>query len=767
MPFLICPSCGVTHDRRSREFNKLFSFGTVGRSTATDVLVSNTLTALPEDERKAIAFSDNRQDTALQAAHMNDLQKRLHFRRGIYQSLRQAGERGLRIREMGVKVFQALDAADALPNYQQTRSEFRTARKTEGEYQNYLEFAALLDLRGTHRRIHQNLEDTALLRVAYDGLDRLAAAEERWTEVPVVRQISTDRRRDYLQGVLDIMRRRLAVNHPALMNFQKFRVQTLEKIDEEALFQEVDWMRPVGYSDEVQTNTYAADVNRFVHPSTATTRWTKRALDVDYDSVKDIIPAVVRVLSDPQVDFLVTEHVRHAGELYMVPYDLLELSPAPSSDYQVCPRCGTVHHFRALRVCTSATCKEELREDVGFEENYFQQAYTQPLDEAVRVRAEEHSGQVAGRDRQKIEEEFREPGSDLNVIVCTPTMELGIDIGDLSTVYMRNVPPSPSNYAQRAGRAGRTGQASLINVFCGAGTARGPHDQYFYRYPEKIVAGEISPPRFLLDNRRLVRTHIHALMLELLAHRAQLKLYAKPKQLLNLEEEGFPLFADYRSDLERSVQQHTSEIIAAVNEAFQRERDAFAWFDDRFVREVVEGFPQRLDQAFNPWREEYAALGEELEEINRYLRREAGDASQKMRRHVIEDRLEAMRDGEDDFYTYRYLGGEGFLPNYAFPRQAVSVTFYDRDDQLRRDPSLALREYAPGNFIYYRGTQYQVAYGRPRTERDQTLAFEKLLVARSATPPTSARKPSATPAQSARPRLPVCTPPTAPSPCRT
>jgi hypothetical protein len=63
-----------------REFNKLFTFGTVGRSTATDVLISNILSCLPEDERKIIAFSDNRQDTALQAAHLNNLQERM--RRG-------------------------------------------------------------------------------------------------------------------------------------------------------------------------------------------------------------------------------------------------------------------------------------------------------------------------------------------------------------------------------------------------------------------------------------------------------------------------------------------------------------------------------------------------------------------------------------------------------------------------------------------------------------------------------------------------------------
>ncbi len=80
-PFLFCPSegCGVFYDRRPREFSKLFSFGTVGRSTATDVIVSHNLNALPEGERKTLVFSDNHQDTALQASHMNNIQKRIRY----------------------------------------------------------------------------------------------------------------------------------------------------------------------------------------------------------------------------------------------------------------------------------------------------------------------------------------------------------------------------------------------------------------------------------------------------------------------------------------------------------------------------------------------------------------------------------------------------------------------------------------------------------------------------------------------------------------
>jgi len=108
VPLLLCPNCGVAHYRRPSEFNKLFTFGTVGRSTATDILVSNTLSELPIGQRKVIAFSDNRQDTALQAAHMNNLQKRLQFRRAVYHSLQDASAL-LRVDEMGLRIYNSLE----------------------------------------------------------------------------------------------------------------------------------------------------------------------------------------------------------------------------------------------------------------------------------------------------------------------------------------------------------------------------------------------------------------------------------------------------------------------------------------------------------------------------------------------------------------------------------------------------------------------------------------------------------------------------------
>ena len=88
------------------------------------------------------------------------------------------------------------------------------------------------------------------------------------------------------------------------------------------------------------------------------------------------------------------------------------------------------------------------------------------------------------RKRQEREERFRK--GVLPVLFCSPTMELGVDIADLNVVNMRNVPPTPANYAQRSGRAGRSGQPALVFTYCSTGS---PHDQYFFRRPERMVAG--------------------------------------------------------------------------------------------------------------------------------------------------------------------------------------------------------------------------------------------------------------------------------------
>jgi hypothetical protein len=727
VPFLFCPSCGIIHDRRSREYNKLFTFGSVGRSTATDVLVNAQIRGLPSEQRKVIAFSDNRQDTALQAAHMNSLHQRFAFRRALFHALLDGGttiedDAFLDLDGVGFHIYSTLQAHVLLPDYRRDKRKYGRDPQAEKRYQRYLQFVALGELRGTHRRTHQNLEDVGLLSVGYLGLDEFAADPEVWKDTPLLADLLANKRYDLLLGFLDLMRKRLAVAHEAALNSMRFQTEVLNHLNEEVYIHEEEFLGPVGYSDEAPQGRWYT-VYRLSGTSTQLNIWVRKALGIEASQASELIPSLVAKLGYEEAAFLM-QHTIRAG-YQKVPYPLWMINPGvitlqadTNPEQSICPRCLTVHRFLDLDLCTGSTCRTSLeRRDLSG--NYFRRVYSQDLDQAVPIHAEEHSGQVPGQDRREIEIRFRDPDDPLNVIICTPTMELGIDIGQLSAVTMRNVPPSPSNYAQRAGRAGRSGQASLITTFAGVGSSRGPHDQYFYRFPEKMIAGAIAAPRFRLDNQHLIRSHIRALVLEVMGLQGGSKLPSKPRELLNLDNAIFPLFLDLETDWRNSIERHFHAIVDAVSEAFADEIRNFEWLTPAFVEDCVRSFVDDLDRAMDRWRVEYQRLDEERENLNSILGRDTPDSSLNRRRQVIESKLATMREGEKDWYIYRYLGAEGFLPGYAFPPRAIHLSFDFNENDLNRDPAIALTEYAPGNFVYYRGERYEITHARPATRQTE------------------------------------------------
>ncbi len=717
VPFLFCLNCGIVHDKRSREFNKLFTFGSVGRSTATDVLINAQIRSLPRGQRKVIAFSDNRQDAALQSAHMNSLHSRFAFRRALYQVL-SAAPAGLDLGGVGLAIFETLRSQDMLPHYARDDRRYGGDQQVDERYQEYLVFLTLQELRGTHRRTHQNLEDVGLLEINYSGLEQFTADPAAWLDMPALADLDPDLRYDLLLGFLDLIRKRQAIYHDDILFPSSFRTNVLNKLNEEVQFHDEEFRGPIGYSDDAPGG-YRYTSFRFTGTNTQLTSWVRRVLDVPSAQANQIIAQLVDKLSKHEIGFLKTHQVTdfHTPySLYMIPADIITLCSDDTKTHQLCPKCLTVHRFRKVCLCTGSTCKTQL-EKRDVQGNYFRQMYTLSLRSAGKIKAEEHSGQVSGEDRRKIEIDFRDPLNPLNVLICTPTMELGIDIGHLSAVMLRNIPPSPSNYAQRSGRAGRSGQPSLITVFAGVGAARGPHDQYFYRFPEKMISGAIAAPRFRMDNPFLLKTHIHALVLETMGSAGGERLPARPDELLDLELENYPIRPDLASAWRYAVGRQYSAICQAVYEAFKQEMREFDWFTKALVERTVQEFVEDLDQAMQRWRLEYKRLDEEREKLNIVLGREGVDPSMSRRRVVIEKKLEEMRNGEGDWYVYRYLGGEGFLPGYAFPPQATHLSFDLREDELSRSPAIALSEYAPGNFIYFRGERFEVTHGRPKTRQ--------------------------------------------------
>ena len=176
-------------------------------------------------------------------------------------------------------------------------------------------------------------------------------------------------------------------------------------------------------------------------------------------------------------------------------------------------------------------------------------------DYAPPLFAAEHSAAVTEEDREQAEDGFmnRVPPRP-NLLACTPTLEMGVNIGDLEAVAMRNVPPSPASYAQRSGRTGRVSRMGIV-----AGFSRNtPHDGYFFDHPGEIISGAIPPPRFNLDNLEAIARHARSLVLE----HAELDI---PHNLANyLTEKGQPI--------EHAIQELIARIQAGAEPAVSSAR---------------------------------------------------------------------------------------------------------------------------------------------------------------------------------------------------
>ena len=250
-------------------------------------------------------------------------------------------------------------------------------------------------------------------------------------------------------------------------------------------------------------------------------------------------------------------------------------------------------------------------------------------------------------------------------------------------------------------------------MFCGAGPARGSHDQYFYRFPEKIVAGAIAVPRFSLNNQALVCSHIHSLVLQTIDQ----KLEPRAEDILEVNDHPhYGMKVSYRDALRDRVAANRSAITEAIKRAFATEREAFAeWFTDDLIQTVVDCFVDDLDRAFDRWRKDYGDASEEYARLERE-QQTSFEQSRHDRIGILLKRMQNMREGKDRFYVYRYLAQQGFLPNYAFPRSAVVASFLGREDDIPRAQSIAINEFAPGNSIYVGGGIHLVSYARVKSD---------------------------------------------------
>ncbi|HUK17346.1 MAG TPA: helicase-related protein [Bryobacteraceae bacterium] len=178
-------------------------------------------------------------------------------------------------------------------------------------------------------------------------------------------------------------------------------------------------------------------------------------------------------------------------------------------------RCAVCRRFHSRvtpgMACTGFRCQGTIAFEAEDPDNFDLMVLDQKY---AMIRPREHSAQIPAADREQIERSFKSSGERLNTLVATPTLELGVDIGSLDSVLMRNVPPRTSNYWQRAGRAGRRHRMAVDITYARPVS----HDRAYFADPLKMLNGAILPPSFNLKNDVMVRKHVHATVLTVLHH---------------------------------------------------------------------------------------------------------------------------------------------------------------------------------------------------------------------------------------------------------
>lgn len=735
--YRFCPRCGNQPAPQSRDHNKLASLSAEGRSSATTLITSQILdwmdrTGVPLDEhrRKLLGFTDNRQDAALQAGHFNDFIFVTLLRGAVLRAVRNAGAEGLTYEKFGdaVRIALGFDPADQSRRVEwmldPDPASFKALDQAKQYANRVLAHRVWNDLRRGWRFTNPNLGQLDLIRVEYPGALMLASDDRVCSssghENPdddVVRGFSllsgatAEQRQRMFSELFDHMRQHLAIAVDALDQTE------MEQVAERSRSVLKD---PWAIGREEQNQEMA------VQTSLVVGREGK-----SYDRIIRLTgrSGLARQLGKPVGDPSISE--REA---------LVEAMLLAAEKHQMVRRfsAGTITGWR-LAPDAIRLVEGEGKPDAGQQNAFFATLYSdlsERLGEKERLplafEAREHTAQVDQELRKLREDRFRYGTNDkarlreslgilrekqersdfLPLLYCSPTMELGVDISQLNVVYLRNAPPTPANYAQRAGRGGRSGQAALVITYC---AAQSPHDQYYFKRRSELVSGVVRPPSIDLGNVDLLSAHIHA---EWLAAAIEPLKKAIPENL-DMAASSRPItkalsvaFETAEND-EKARERALSIVRSGLGDLDIAEIDDPAAFVEQIWRTAKLSF----DTALNRWRTLYDSAHEERQAAAKLgdqtgLNRRERDAA-RQRYNAADRQVGLLQSGtssaSSDFYTYRYLATEGFLPGYSFPRLPL-YAFVDADRGsavLQRPRFLALAEFGPNSLVYHEGKAYR------------------------------------------------------------
>ncbi len=741
-----CPGCG---ERDAVRF--------LGLAVASLASVSiNTLFASPHlegHERKLLAFTDSVQDASHRAGFFGSRTHRINLRSLMAGVVREHGE--LTVDAVGdILVADATSARERfglVPPDLLRHSTLRTVWTDEPAdgavelLRSRIGFEADLEF-GLRSRVGRTLElsRAAAAEVAVDPDERDTVLSLLSEEVEQLTGQRPDPHRlaVYLRGLLERLRLRGGIVHPLLEPFLTNGGRHWHlwggRPDGLPPFTP-DQGRPSFFTTATNPSANASLDTLTATPGNTPTwlvDWGVRTLGVEPADARNLNAFTFNLLA--KSTDIITTTATSAGAIYGLDRSavrIVDVSDDAEQDANIgvgsaasqvrCSICGHLHAAPPERLdewvdtpCLRYRCVGRFARFEPRGGDYYRRLYRSGT--TRRVVAGEHTGLLGRAAREDLERAFKDgtaPNAP-NLLTATPTLEMGIDIGDLSAVMLTSVPRNPASYVQRVGRAGRASGNSLVTTFVRTDT----HGLYYLSDPEAMIAGDVRPPNCYLDAIETLQRQFVAYLLDRAADRT-IDAPPLPHQISALMNAGLAdggfLATIVNSSTADSA--HIDAFLALFG------RHLAPGTIEALRRFASDGIVAAVTGAVDTWNDQRAELSNRVQRLTGSIDRleepggngaadhEAELASLRGQRSAVRRLLNDHRTE----YTLSALERLGLLPNYTLVDDAITLaaSMWSRGDdgdyqtdlfEYRRSGRLAIREFAPGNSFYAGGHRHIV-----------------------------------------------------------
>ena len=694
-----CPRCGTS----ARPYPSVLRDFRSGEEAATAVLAEQVMRSLPADSaradalpangRRMLAFSDSRQRAAFFAPYLKRTTAETEYAKPLYDALLIEEEKkgddsvmledvAQRFRKEALKrklvLIRSYDRERDVLTYEiKPTRQLRPADEKNLQRQAYI---SLLQNFCASARQRQNIPGLGL--ASAEIFLTAGAREDLPAQLPEVFDKGEEAGFDLIQQLLQLflMRRALYIDDEAVS------IEDIGPGPKNATFHYTFNDRKE-QRQRYRWNPYAAEKrNRRTIPSSFTAAVVSKFFGLNVERDGKQVDGLLEKIWEP-LRQTVLRQTAWGGE-YQLKVDDIVLTTR--RHWHVCEDCGRLAVFNVAGRCVAPGCEGRVRAcgDGELERRFANHHYRHRLlrAEPLALEVVEHTAQLTNQQGQIYQDKFLK--GEINVLSSSTTFEMGVDVGQLKAVLLRNVPPTASNYIQRAGRAGRRRDGAAYAVTYARSL---PHDQFYYHNPGMIVRGKVPVPQINLENRRLAQRHANSYLLgrflRKLALREQIKDVAD--FFLTPDEAASPA-ARFRGFVEenngalldalrRVLPEELKEILPA-EACLQASADELDTVFEEKVRRPLASYRQLLDEL-----QTRLAKGETAEQ------RRVIYAKESVERLVNQLKRERIID---------FLSGAHWLPSYAFPQDSIRLLVRQKDwsqkMRLERDREVGISEYAPG-----------------------------------------------------------------------